>query len=244
MKIAKEQRRQFRRSMRRVREGVAEASPPWARRTFGPMVDWLDMVLVDHGVFRYVYPNRHRITDRAFRASQPAPSHIRRYAREGIRTIVNLRGERDCGAYRLEIATCRESGIRMVDFKVMSRAAPLPETIHAAARLFDEIEYPILMHCKSGADRVGLMSVLYLFLKERRPLEEAMGQLDWRYGHFRQADTGILDLFFERYLEASRKEPIAFERWLDEVYDPDELKRSFKARSTSNLIVNWILRRE
>ena len=28
-------------------------------------------------------------------------------------------------------------------------------------RIFDEIEYPVLLHCKSGADRAGFMSTLY-----------------------------------------------------------------------------------
>ena len=55
----------------------------------------------------------------------------------------------------------------------------------------------MLMHCKSGADRAGLMSVLYRFLHEGVPLKEATQELSLKYGHFRQADTGILDYFFE-----------------------------------------------
>ncbi len=38
-----------------------------------------------------------------------------------------------------------------------------------ARALFDRIEYPALFHCKSGADRVGLMAALYLFFKEASP---------------------------------------------------------------------------
>ena len=40
---------------------------------------------------------------------------------------------------------------------------------------------------------------MYRFLKEGVPMEEAKQQRPSRYGHFRQADTGILTA--ESYLE-------------------------------------------
>jgi protein tyrosine phosphatase (PTP) superfamily phosphohydrolase (DUF442 family) len=244
MKIAKQQRRQFRKGMTRFRASVAQASPPWARRTFGPLIDYLDMLLVDHGIFRVVYPNRHLISEGVWRSSQPAPHDVRQLARMGIRTIVNLRGERDCGAYRLEVKSCGAAGIRLVDFQVKSRAAPEADTIRKAGKLFEEIEYPMLMHCKSGADRVGLMSTLYLLLKEQRPLAEAKGQLHWRFGHFRSADTGILDHFFDRYEAEGGRAGVPFLEWLATRYDPDQLKRSFAATGWTSFIVNRVLRRE
>ena len=32
--------------------------------------------------------------------------------------------------------------------------------------MFETIEYPAVMHCKSGADRAGIMAALYLILKK------------------------------------------------------------------------------
>ena len=177
---------------------IAGRSPPWVRRTFGPLVDYADMLFVDHGIFRLVYLNRHRIAKQAWRSAQPAPRDIAAMARKGIRTIVNLRGERDCGAYRLQVAACRKHGIRMEELVVKSRAAPTREQVHEAQALFARIEHPILMHCKSGADRAGLASTLYLILHEGVPVEQAMAQLSARYGHFKQADTGIIDAFFQQ----------------------------------------------
>jgi protein tyrosine/serine phosphatase len=244
MKIAKTQRRQLRRGMRRFRDRVADASPPWLRRTAGPVVDTLDMLFIDHGVFRFMYRNLHEIAPGVWRSAQPAPHDLRRYAREGIKTIVNLRGVRDCGAYRLEVKTCASTGLSLVDFPVKSRAIPEPETILAAQVLFREIEYPMLMHCKSGADRAGLMATLYMILKERRPVAEALKQLDWRFGHFRQASTGILDHVFERYLEDHPDGEVPFETWAVTRYDPAALRRSFKASHWANFIVNRVLLRE
>src|SRR5690606_15612806 len=100
-----------------------------------------------------------------------------------------------------EQEACRRYGIELVNYKVRSRAAPSRAEVKGALELFDSIQYPMLMHCKSGADRAGLMSVLYRHLKEGVPLAEAKQELSWRFGHIRQADTGILDYFFERYLQ-------------------------------------------
>jgi protein tyrosine/serine phosphatase len=202
------------------------------------------MLFIDHGIFRLFYLNKHRLGKDAWRAAQPAPHNIRRLARQGVRTIVNLRGERDCGSYYLEQEQCERLGIKLIDFKVRSRQAPTAEQINAAKELFDSVEYPMLMHCKSGADRVGLMSVLYLYLKEAVPLAEAKQQLSLRFGHFSQADTGVLDRVFDSYLEDNARQPIPFLEWVDTVYDPVELKRSFRASGWARRLVDHVLRRE
>jgi len=116
--------------------------------------------------------------------------------------------------------------------------------LRGARARFDAIEYAMLMHCISGAYVAGIMSVLYRFLKEGAPLETAKEELSFRYGHIRQADTGVLDYFFERYLADNAKRPIAFWDWVETVYDADELKRSFSAKGWANRIVNSVLRRE
>ena len=202
------------------------------------------MLFVDHGIFRIIYGNSHRLSDKAWRAAQPAPHQLRRYAKAGVRTVVNLRGARECGAYYLERRACEQLGMKLVNFQVRSRAAPTREELLGAKRLFDEIEYPMMMHCKSGADRAGLMSVLYRFLHEGVPMQEAKKELSLRYGHIRQAHTGILDYFFERYIADNAVRPMPFFEWVDTVYDPDELKRTFRSKGWANRLVDSVLRRE
>lgn len=228
----------------RLRHHIIKRSPDWMRRTLGRPATYFDMLFVDHGVFRLVYVNRHKLSERAWRSAQPAPHQIRRFAKDGIRTIVNLRGARVCGSYWLERQACERYGIKLVDFVTRSRAAPSRKELKAARDLFERVEYPMLMHCKSGADRAGLMSVLYQFLKEGVPLEIAKKELSFRYGHIRQADTGILDHFFDRYLADNARSPIGFWEWVDTVYDPRELRRSFASRGWANRLADSVLRRE
>jgi protein tyrosine/serine phosphatase len=210
---------------------LSDRSPAWARRLLGPAGCYLDMLILDHGVFRLLYVNQHRLSERAWRSGQPAPHHVGALARQGLRTIVNLRGERVCGSYLLEKSACERHGITLVNFKIRSRFAPAREEIRAVVELFERIEYPVLMHCKSGADRAGLMSVLYKFLEEGVPLIEAKRQLSLRYGHSRHGDSAILDQFFERYLDDNRRRPMPFLDWVNKVYDPEDLQRSFRGRN-------------
>ena len=222
---------------------IADA-PAWLRRAAGVPASWADMLLIDHGIFRMVYLNKHPLSETAWRSAQPAPHHIAQAAHAGIKTIVNLRGERSCGSYWLERAACAHHGVQLVNFQVRSRAAPSKEELWGAKLMLDRVEYPILMHCKSGSDRAGLMSVLYKHLKLGVPMADAKRELSLRYGHIRQSDTGILDAFFERYLRDTEQRPMAFFDWVDQVYDPAELKSSFVAKGWANRIVNGVLRRE
>ena len=161
-----------------------------------------------------------------------------------MKTIVNLRGERTCGSYWLEQRMCDELGLELVNFQVRSRAAPTVEEVLRAKALFQRIEYPMLMHCKSGADRAGLMSVLYRHFREGMPIEAAKDELSLKYGHIRQADTGILDCFFERYIADNQVQPISFMDWVETRYDPDEVTEAFKSNGWANRFVDSVLQRE
>ena len=205
---------------------------------------WTNMVFVDHGVFRLVYLNLHQVSERLWRSAQPAPHQLARLSRQGVRTIINLRGGREHGAWPLQKEACERHGLTLTEFVVRSREAPDRETILAARDLFARVEYPALIHCKSGADRAGFFAALFLILHENRPVREAMRQLHPRFGHFRFAKTGILDAFFERYLEEGEPRGLTFVEWVEGVYDPAALKAGFRTGFWSDLIVDRVIRRE
>ncbi len=205
---------------------------------------WAHMLLVDHGVFRLLYLNKHRVSDRLWRSAQPAPHQIARLKAEGVRTIVNLRGGREHGSWQLQKEICGRLGLNLAEFIVRSRGAPDRDAILKAKDFFDRIEYPAILHCKSGADRAGFVAALYLIVHEGRPVEEALRQLSLRYGHFRFSKTGILDAFFERYRLEGEARGMGFLDWVDQVYDPEALERDFRPSFWSDLVVDRIMRRE
>jgi protein tyrosine/serine phosphatase len=210
----------------------------------GRMRAWANMLLVDHGVFRLVYLNKHRVSDRLWRSAQPAPHQIARLKAEGVRTVVNLRGGREHGSWQLQKDACDRLGLHLAEFTVRSRGAPDREAILNARSFFDRLEYPAVLHCKSGADRAGFVAALYLIVHEGRPVGEALRQLSLRFGHFRFARTGILDAFFERYRLEGEARGMPFLTWVETMYDPDALEREFRPGFWSDLIVDRIMRRE
>lgn len=202
------------------------------------------MLVLDYGIARIAYNNRHRISKDVWRSAQPAPHHVAWLARRGIKTIINLRSEQSFGTRWLEQQACARHGITLVDLTLKSRAAPTRAKLIAIKTTLDQVEYPILVHCKSGADRAGLMSAIIRHQRDGAPIEEAKEQLSWRYGHIRSADTGVLDAVFRQYLDDQSKTGIEFWDWVETVYDPEQVSRGFKARGWANRLVNGLLRRE
>ena len=207
---------------------------------------WLDFLFVDHGIFRVIYNNFHALPGGLYRCSQPSPGQIRRYHRKyGIKSIVNLRGADHSRRYALQEEICRELGIELINFRgIMSREMPSAETLQRTQALFDNLEYPALIHCKSGADRAGLAAVLYRHLKLGEPMERALPELSWKSGHIRAAQTGMLDVMLDTYVARNAKSPISLLEWAATEYDRLALEAKFKTRGWANFVVDRILGRE
>lgn len=205
---------------------------------------WAHMVLVDHGAFRLFYLNRHQVSPNLWRSAQPAPHQLAWFASQGVRTVINLRGGREHGSWQLQKEACDKLGLELVEFVVRSREAPDRDTVLGAKAFFENLRYPAVIHCKSGADRAGFVAALYLIIHEGRPVDAALRQLHYRFGHFRFAKTGILDAFFERYRVEGEAKGIPFLEWVERIYDPEALMRDFRPGFWSDLVVDRLMRRE
>jgi protein tyrosine/serine phosphatase len=217
-----------------------DLSTPAGRRRARNELHW-----GDHGFLRLRFRNLHRISPEMYRANQPSPEHIGRYARElGLKTIINLRGTSPKGYYLLEKEACDRNGVKLVDYQVFSRDAPSRESVLGARDLFESIAYPALMHCKSGADRAGLMAVLYMHFRQGQPIEQAKQQLSFKYLHIREGKTGMLDYFFETYLRDGKPKGLTFADWVARDYDREAVKAAFLHTWKQKLNLDQLLRRE
>ena len=206
---------------------------------------YLNYLLQDHAFLRLRFSNAHWVSDELVRTNQPWPFQLEAWRDQGIRTIINLRGGFDASFYALEKDACARLGLKLVDFTITSREVPSRERIHGAKALFETLDYPTLMHCKSGADRAGIMSVFYAHFRLGLPIREAMKELSLRYLHVKQGKTGVLDYVFERYL--AEGEPIgqSFIDWvMSDAYDPVAIKADFRAQWIGTLLTEKLLRRE
>jgi hypothetical protein len=132
----------------------------------------------------------------------------------GLKSIINLRGAHGYGSYALERKPARSSAWRSTTSSCTRARRPRSRRCTPWTTLFKTIEYPALLHCKSGADRAGLGAALYRILHLGHPVEDAMAELDWKYGHFKSAKTGVLDFFFATYVARNAKSPIGFLEWV------------------------------
>lgn len=201
-------------------------------------------LLGDHAVFRLAWTNwAEVIPGRLYRSNHPTPSQLARAAqRYGLRTVINLRGDKPNGSTELSAAAAARLGLDHVYLPFESRGAPHRDRVLRFHDIYRGMRLPALMHCKSGADRAGLAAGLAI-LFEGGSAAEALRQLSWRYLHIRGSRTGILDAFFLRFAaEAEGRKP--FLDWLRDDYDEAELRRSFVAHGLSSFLNDRVLVRE
>lgn len=203
------------------------------------------LYIVDHGFLRLLYANFHALPGGLFRANQPNPAKLERYRRElGIKTVINLRGgDQSNPAWQIEKSTCDALGLKMLNLQLFSRSFPHVHTIKKIKATIDLIDYPALVHCKSGADRAGLFAVLYRMFRLKEPISEARKELSLRFGHIRWARTGVVDLFFDEYEKAYATSGIGFEEWLETGYDREGLKAAYPDQKLLHRIGNFLLDR-
>jgi len=224
-----------------------EVPPPgrWQRLRI-----WLNALFVDLAIFRIFYTTRRAVTPDFHRSGHPFPYQLRRAARDGVKSVLSLRGpEVHVGTNRLEWEACAETGLKIVHLPLGSRSPPERGQVLRLMELFETLERPLLVHCKSGADRAGMVSVMFLATQKGIPLEAAMHEMDfWRHGHLKQAKTGVLDHFFEAY-QSIRDSPgplhgIGFMDWVRDHYDRKAVEDSFHSSWWANQLVDFVLRRE
>ena len=211
----------------------------------GRLRAYLDYLWKDHAYLRLGFRNAHWISDELVRTNQPWPFQLAAWKKAGIRTVINLRGGFDASFHALEKDACARLGMTMVDFTITSREVPSRARVLGARELFQTIEYPALMHCKSGADRAGIMSVFYMHFRQGKTIREALDQLHLRYLHVRQGKTGVLDYTFERYLQEGEPARLTFLEWVaSDAYDPAAIKADFRAQWLGTLLTERLLKRE
>ena len=205
---------------------------------------WRDSLFVDHAVFRLMWTNwAEVIPGRLYRSNHPTPARLAAAARRhGLRTLINLRGHRQCGSDALSRDAAARLGLIHIDMAFESRGAPHRDRILRFHDIWQTLQTPALMHCKSGADRAGLASGLAIMF-EGGTAAVAGAQLGWRYGHFSRSRTGILDAFFRLY-EAQAEGKLAFLDWVTTAYDEKALRHNFQASRSSTFLNDRLLRRE
>ncbi len=183
----------------------------------------------DHAILRRFWTNMQAISPGIYRSNQPTHARFVRLKAMGIRSIVNLRGESGAAHYLVEKESCEQLGLALVNAPLQARSAPPRDDILALIRAFRVAEKPYVMHCKSGADRAGFASAVYLLVIARKPVAEARKMLSLRYAHFKGSKAGILDYILDQFAEMQAKTGLDFEEWIASEYDNAALQAKYHA---------------
>ena len=139
-----------------------------------------------YAAFRYRSGNLHTVVrGRLYRSAQPDGAQLSRWhERLGFRTILNLRGAHPhWPIYRAEKSFAEANGVTLVDFPISSKRLLTETQIENLLVILREAEAPILVHCRSGADRSALVAGIFARTAGRSDLF-ALWQFSPWYGHW------------------------------------------------------------
>jgi protein tyrosine phosphatase (PTP) superfamily phosphohydrolase (DUF442 family) len=121
---------------------------------------------------------------RVIRSAQPTNELGHRIRDYQLKSILNLRaGSQDDWWYDAEVRMAEANGLSFYDLPLSATRRPRRHELLKLIDLFQDCPYPLLIHCKSGADRTGLASALYLMLQRGEDPERAEHAFSIEYGH-------------------------------------------------------------
>lgn len=192
---------------------------------------WVYNNFFDHAFLRTVWTNFYEIAPGVYRSNQPGHARLEKIRDRGITTVLTLRGKSEAAHYLTEAQSCRKLGLTLEATSLHARSAATREELLALLDLFDRIERPFVMHCKSGADRAGLASAIWLMVKEGKPVHEARKMLGPKYWHFPHTKVGVLDYMLDCYAARLKRGPISFREWVETEYDWNQIQTGFDNRT-------------
>ena len=141
-----------------------------------------------------------------YRSARLSDDDLEKYIREKeIKTILNLAGGHDNKDwYEKQKEITQKYNVQLHDIAISPNELPEIERIISIVRTLEHAERPLLIHCRRGVDRTGLVSAIALAMEKDPPLNEVKKQFSLRFGVF-PVYRSVGPYFFEQY-----------EKWLKE----------------------------
>lgn len=121
-----------------------------------------------------------------YRSAQPTPEKLQTYIKQyHLKSVLNLRGPQS-GAqwYRDEQRVTASNGVQLINFGMSAGRDLTRQEALQLVEIMRNAPKPLLIHCKTGADRTGLATLIYAYKIAGIDEEKAEEQLAPRFGHF------------------------------------------------------------
>ena len=121
-----------------------------------------------------------------YRSAQLSGDEIKAAVGEyGIKSVLNLRGAHKGESwYDDEMAAAGALGLAHFDYPLSAKRFVTNQQIEDILGILRQAPKPLLIHCKSGADRAGLVAALYRYSDTGASAAQADQELSLVYGHF------------------------------------------------------------
>jgi protein tyrosine phosphatase (PTP) superfamily phosphohydrolase (DUF442 family) len=162
-------------------------------------------ILITAGIAIYckiyvVYSNFHVVVEhQVYRSARPNPARLQQWSGQyGIRTVINLEGGEGHEYFTENRTKMKELGIVEIAIKLASSRLPTSEQVHEMIDAIETCRQPMLIHCRAGAERAGLGSVIADMAIGGKDYASARGQLSPLYLHLRHGKDraeGLVDQY-------------------------------------------------
>ena len=148
-------------------------------------------------------PNFHRVNEKLYRGAQPKTSDLQELSKLGIKTVVDLTGEREGGPR--EEAQARNLGLRYFNVALKRSGRPRDADIKRILSIINTPEYqPVFVHCKEGVDRTGTVIAVYRIAHDGWTSQEASAEVE-RYG-MHDWTAGMKNYIHDFYLRHNKQQ--------------------------------------
>ena len=155
-------------------------------------------VIIETGNFHAVDPGV------LYRSAQLGDQDLQAYARRyGIKSVLNLRGAHPGEAwYDGEMDAVHQLALVHYDYPLSAKRFVTSGEIAELLDIVRRAPKPLLVHCRSGADRSGLLAALYRYAVDGDSAAQADAQLSLVFGHFPYltSRSGAMDDSFWAYV--------------------------------------------
>ena len=115
-----------------------------------------------------------KVNENYYRGSQPVGGQLAELKRLGIKTVIDLRGDRLHEAER----QARAQGLSYFNIPLTTkRAATVEQTAYFLKLVNDPANWPVYVHCKGGRHRTGEMTALYRITNDGWTADEAYREM-------------------------------------------------------------------
>jgi len=167
------------------------------------------------------------VEGQVYRAAQPSPEQLRTWIPAlGIRSVLNLRGERGGGGWLdAERRVTSALGVAHYDVHLDADRMPPAPRLREIVEILDSAPRPLLFHCKGGVERSGLVGAVAVLL-DGGTLESARREFAASKGFLPLVADSDLPRVIDEYeawlaRQGAATSPERFRRFAASEYAPD-----------------------